>query len=116
MSDSGFGMATVDPTDKSRIVEICEVVVNPNSIPGAHGAMIRPMNKGLPVKLVVRHARSQKFLKSTGRWTKRVEAAFHFPNVINAIHTCLARGLKDVELVLRYGDGIHERRLPLNAA
>jgi hypothetical protein len=72
------------------------------------------MKKSSPEKLVVRHVRSRKFLRSTGRWTKKIEAAFHFPNLINAIHTCLARGLKDVELILRYEGDSRDRCFRLN--
>jgi hypothetical protein len=72
------------------------------------------MKKSSLKKLVVRHVRSHKFLSTTGRWTKKIEAAFHFPNLVNAIHTCLARGLKDVELILRYEGDATDRRYRLN--
>lgn len=52
-------------------------------------------------KLLVRKAGSNKFLKATGRWTKKAEAALNFPTLVDAIHTCLARGLKEVEFILR---------------
>jgi hypothetical protein len=66
------------------------------------------------IKVMVRRAGSNKFLRSTGRWTKKAEAAFNFPNLLNAIHTCLAKGLKDVELVLRSeGDSV-ERCYPFD--
>jgi len=55
-----------------------------------------------PTKLLVRRLGSNKFLKATGRWTKKAESALNFPNLFNAVHTCLAKGLKDVELVLRF--------------
>ena len=74
------------------------------------------MEKAEPIKLLVRHARSAKFLKSTGHWTRRSEAAFNFPNVVNAIHTCLASGIKEVELVLRFEGDTDDRRLPLICA
>jgi hypothetical protein len=53
-------------------------------------------------KLLVRKAGSDKFLRPTGRWTKKAEAAFNFPTLVDAIHTCLARGLKEVEFILRF--------------
>jgi hypothetical protein len=74
------------------------------------------MRKAEPTKLLVRHARSEKFLKSTGHWTRRSEAAFNFPNVINAIHTCLGSGIKEVELILRFEGDTNDRRLPLTCA
>jgi len=54
------------------------------------------------IKLLVRRVGSNMFLKSTGRWSKNAQAAFNFPNQINALNACLAKGLKEVELVLRY--------------
>jgi len=52
-------------------------------------------------KLLVRKVGSNKFLKATGRWTKKAEAALNFPTLVDAIHTCVARGLKEVEFILR---------------
>lgn len=72
-----------------------------------------PMKDSSPTKLLVRRAGSNKFLKATGRWTKKVEAAFNFPNLLSAIHTCLAKELRDVELVLRFDDS-DERCYPLD--
>ena len=74
------------------------------------------MQKAEPTKLLVRHARRAKFLKSTGHWTRNSEAAFNFPNVVNAIHTCLAIGINEVELVLRFEGDTNDRRLPLTCA
>ena len=72
------------------------------------------MNRSSPVKLVVRHVKSHKFLRATGRWTRRAEAAFNFPNLLNAIHACLARGLEEVELVLRYEGDTKDRCVRLS--
>lgn len=55
-----------------------------------------------PYRLLVRRPGSAKFLRATGRWTKKVEMAFSFPNTINAIHTCLSHGLREIELVFHY--------------
>ena len=63
----------------------------------------------------MRHVSLNKFLSPTGRWVKKAEAAFNFPNLLNAINTCLLRGLKDVELILRFEGNIPERRIPLDA-
>jgi len=52
-------------------------------------------------KLLVRKVGSNKFLRATGRWTTRVETAFSFPTLVDAIHTCIAKGLKEVEFILR---------------
>jgi hypothetical protein len=71
-------------------------------------------SKDLLVKLIVRHMRSNKFLRTTGRWTKKAETASNFPNVLNAIHACLGKELKDVELILRYQGEAQDRRYPLN--
>ena len=65
------------------------------------GVLQRMKERSL-IKLLVRHVGSNKFLKSTGRWSKNARDAFNFPNQINALNTCLAKGLKEVELVLRY--------------
>jgi hypothetical protein len=61
------------------------------------------------VKLLVRRVGSNNFLRTTGRWTKRAEGAMHFPNLLNAIHACIAKGLHTAELILRY-DGDNEDR------
>jgi hypothetical protein len=72
------------------------------------------MQESSPAKLFVRRAGSNKFLKATGRWTKKAEAAVNFPNLFNAVHTCLAKGLKDVELVLRLDGDPHDHCYPLD--
>jgi hypothetical protein len=68
-----------------------------------------------PTKLLVRHLSRNKFLSPAGRWVKRAEAAFIFPNLLNAINTCLARGLKDVELILRFEGQRPDCHIPLAA-
>jgi len=55
-----------------------------------------------PGKFLVRHVSLNKYLGPAGCWVKRAEAAFDFLHPLNAISTCLARGLKDVELILRF--------------
>jgi len=65
------------------------------------------------IKLLVKRAGTNKFLRAPGKWTRRAEAAFNFPNILNAIHTCLAHGLKDVELILRYKGDRNDRCYPL---
>ena len=72
------------------------------------------MKNWSPTKLLVRHAKSRKFLKATGRWTRKAEAAFNFPNPINAVHTCLGKGIKEVELVLRFEGDVEDRCVPLD--
>jgi hypothetical protein len=67
-------------------------------------------------RLIVRCAKSNKFLKATGRWTKKAEKALHFPNLLNAIHACLGGGLKDVVLVLRYEGEAYDHCYQFNAA
>jgi len=68
----------------------------------------------LPYKLFVRLPGTHKFLRATGRWTRNAQSAFRFPNPLSAINTCLAHGLKEVELVFHYGDG--EECVRLNCA
>jgi hypothetical protein len=68
-----------------------------------------------PSKLLVRHVSLNKFLSPAGRWVKRAEAAFNFPNLLNAINTCFGRGLQDVELIFRFEGNRPDRRIPLNA-
>lgn len=74
------------------------------------------MRNTSPTRMLVRNAQTQKFLKATGRWTKKAEAAFNFPNLVNAIHTCLAYGVKEVEVILRYEGEANEQRVPLRCA
>jgi hypothetical protein len=72
-------------------------------------------NNPQPRKLLVRHISLNKFLTPGGRWVNRAEAASNFPNLLNAINTCLAQGLKDVELILRFDGSKSDHRIPLNA-
>jgi hypothetical protein len=73
------------------------------------------MQPGEPklIKLIVRRAGSNKFLRATGRWTKKAEAAFNFPNLVSAIHTCMAKNLRQAELILRYDSDRSDRRYVL---
>jgi hypothetical protein len=71
------------------------------------------MNERRIIKLLVKRGGSVKFLKSTGRWTKRAEEALNFPHLFNVVNTCLAKGLRDVELILRYEGESEDRCYPL---
>lgn len=71
-------------------------------------------NVSAPSKLLVRRISRNKFLSPAGRWVKRAEGAFNFPNMLNAINTCLARGLKNVELIQRFEGKAPDRRIPLD--
>lgn len=64
-------------------------------------------------KLLVKRTGSNKFLKATGRWTKRAEAAFNFPNLVSVVHTCLVKRLKEVEVILRFDGDAEDRSYPL---
>lgn len=68
-----------------------------------------------PTQLLVRHVSRNKFLSPAGRWVKRAEAALNFPNLLNAINTCVGRGLKDVELILRFEGRRPDCHIPLAA-
>jgi hypothetical protein len=68
-----------------------------------------------PRKLLVRHVALNKFLSPAGRWVERAEAACNFPNLLNAINTCLARGFKDVEVILRFDGNRPDQRVSLDA-
>jgi hypothetical protein len=72
-------------------------------------------NHALPSRLLVRHVSRNKFLSPAGRWVKRAEAASNFPNLLNAINTCLGRGLKNVELILRFEGSAPDRHISLDA-
>jgi hypothetical protein len=58
--------------------------------------------KSAPIKVLVRHAKLNKFLSPGGGWTRKAETALNFPNLINAVHTCLLRSIHEVELILRF--------------
>lgn len=68
-----------------------------------------------PREFLVRHVALNKFLSPAGRWVKQAEAAFNFPNLLNAINTCLARELQNVELILRFDGDRPDHRIPLDA-
>jgi hypothetical protein len=72
-------------------------------------------NDPTPRKLLVRHAALNRFLSPAGHWVKKAEAAFNFPNSLNAINTCLGRELKDVELILRFDGDRPDFRIRLDA-
>jgi hypothetical protein len=74
-----------------------------------------PTDMPMPSKLLVRHVSLNKFLSPAGRWVKRAEAAWNFPHLLTAINTCLGRGLKDVELILRFDGNRPDHRVPLDA-
>ena len=66
--------------------------------------------KDSPLKrLLVRKVGTNKFLSGKGRWTKREDAAVSFPTLVDAIHNCLARGLKEVEFILRFENSPEDR-------
>jgi hypothetical protein len=71
-------------------------------------------NESTPNKILVGSISRNKFLSPAGRWVKKTEAAFHFPNLLSAINTCFGRRLKDVELILHYGQNLPEQRFPLD--
>ena len=75
------------------------------------------MMKDSPItKLLVRKVGSNKFLRATGRWTKKAEAALNFPTLVDAIHTCLAWGLKEVEFIFRFEGDSEDQCYSLNLA
>jgi hypothetical protein len=67
-------------------------------------------------KLLVRQIGSNKFLRATGRWTKRTEKAFNFPTIVDAVHTCLANGIKNVEFILRFEGDSRDQCIPMEVA
>jgi hypothetical protein len=68
-----------------------------------------------PSKLLVRHVSFNKFLSPAGGWVKSSEAASNFPNLLNAINTCLARELKNVELILCFEGNRPKQRIPVDS-
>ena len=67
-------------------------------------------------KLLVRQTGSNKFLRATGRWTRKAEEAFNFPTIVDAVHTCLTNGLKNVEFVLRFEGDAGDQCIPMDVA
>ena len=53
------------------------------------------------VKRVLRHRESKAYFKEGG-WTRSVEEADNFSDVVQVAATCVRYGLSDVELALRY--------------
>ena len=75
------------------------------------------MMKDSPIKkLVVRKAGTNQFLRATGRWTRKAEAALNFPTLVDAIHTCLSKGLKQVEFILRFEGDSEDQCFALDLA
>ncbi len=66
------------------------------------------------IKLLVRRAGSNKFLSAAGHWTRQAEKACRFPHLLHAIHFCLAKGLKTVEVVFRLEGESADRSYPLH--
>ncbi len=64
---------------------------------------------GRPTKLLVKKVGTRKFLRATGQWSREVEMAFSFPNLLNAIHLCFAKDLPQVDLVIRWEGECEER-------
>jgi hypothetical protein len=71
------------------------------------------MNFKEPMKRLLRSARTGKFFRGDGRWTKRADRALNFPHLMHVVHTCLLHSLTDVELVLQF-EGQTEKALPLH--
>ena len=69
-----------------------------------------------PAKLLVRHPETKKFLRPSGRWTAKADAAFIFPNPLSAIHTCISRGLDRVELLFCLDGDPNYRCVPVQCA
>jgi hypothetical protein len=67
-------------------------------------------------KLLVRKVGDRKFLRATGRWTKKSESALNFPTLVDAIHTCLAHGLNKAEFVLRFEGDSEDQCFSLDLA
>jgi hypothetical protein len=73
--------------------------------------------KDSPIKkLLVRKAGTNQFLRATGRWTRKAEAALNFPTLVDAIHTCLMKGLKQVEFILRFEGDSEDQCFALDLA
>ncbi|HEY2083634.1 MAG TPA: hypothetical protein VGI88_12695 [Verrucomicrobiae bacterium] len=66
------------------------------------------------MKRLLRCARTGKFFRGDGRWTKRVDRALNFPHLMHVVHTCLLHEFKDVELVLQFEGQTREKALRLN--
>jgi len=67
-------------------------------------------------KLLVRQIGGNKFLRATGRWTRKAEEAFNFPTIVDAVHTCLASGIKNVEFILRFEGDSRDQCIPMEVA
>ena len=66
------------------------------------------------IKLHVRQAGANRFLDVAGRWTRKVKNAFNFPHLLQALNACLAKGLKEVEFVMRFEGDWNDRCYPAN--
>ena len=58
----------------------------------------------VPAKRLLRRRNSPTYYKA-GTWTENVEEAENFTDIVEAVETCVHSDLKDVELVLRIGNG-----------
>lgn len=67
-------------------------------------------------KLLVRKIGTNKFLSAAGRWTTKAEAALNFPTLVDAMHACIARGLQEVEFILRFEGDAKDQCFALNLA
>ncbi len=63
----------------------------------------------------MRHVSLNKFLSPAGRWVKKAEEALRFPNILNAVNTCLGRGFRNVELIVRFDGNTPDRRLSMDS-
>ena len=81
-----------------RRIRVFPIVTNPKKC----SFSIMQTDHPQPSQFLVRHIALNKFLTPAGRWVRRAEKACNFPNLLNAINTCLGRGLKNVELIMRF--------------
>lgn len=64
--------------------------------------------------MLVRQTGGNKFLRATGRWTRKAEKAFNFPTIVDAVHTCLANGIRNVEFILRFEGDSRDQCIPMD--
>jgi|SRR5581483_840049 hypothetical protein len=67
----------------------------------------QPQNRRGPTTRLLRHKKTRLWYKSGGDWTRELTEAAHFPSAASTLEVCNEQKLRDVQMVLAFGDDIY---------
>ncbi|MBI4663418.1 MAG: hypothetical protein HY735_31845 [Verrucomicrobia bacterium] len=66
------------------------------------------------MKILIQHKGNGRFLTGDGTWSDDDQSAKDFANASQAVQFCKERGLKDVQVTLRFETGLPDIALSVN--